>query len=246
VICSVSKMWLKKCADDSETANWIKSNTKECPKCQSTIEKNGGCNHMTCKKCKYEFCWVCMGNWTEHGNSWYSCNRYEEKDGSDARDAQSRSRASLERYLHYYNRWANHEQSARLSLDLYAKTEKKMEEMQVTSNLTWIEVQFARKAVDEIIKCRMTLKWTYAMAYYLEKGNMKQIFEDNQADLEKAVEDLSELLEMPIEPDTISTLRQKMTDKTVYVSKRNEIVLDDTAKGFAEGRWEWNAPVAAV
>lgn len=46
------------------------------------------------------FCWVCMGNWTEHGNSWYSCNRYEEKDGSDARDAQSRSRASLERYLH--------------------------------------------------------------------------------------------------------------------------------------------------
>ena len=43
VICCVSRMWLKKCADDSETANWIKSNTKECPKCQSTIEKNGGC-----------------------------------------------------------------------------------------------------------------------------------------------------------------------------------------------------------
>jgi ariadne-1 len=31
------------------------------------------------------------------------------------------------------------------------------------------------------------------------------------------VEDLSELLEMPIEPDTISALRQKMTDKTVRV-----------------------------
>ncbi len=61
VICPVAKMWLQKCRDDSETANWIKSNTKECSKCQSTIEKNGGCNHMTCKKCKYEFCWVCMG-----------------------------------------------------------------------------------------------------------------------------------------------------------------------------------------
>lgn len=35
------------------------------------------------------------------------------------------------------------------------------------------------------------------------------------SDLERAVEDLSELLEMPIEPETISTLRQKMTDKTV-------------------------------
>lgn len=46
VICSVAKMWLKKCHDDSETANWIKSNTKECSKCQSTIEKNGGCKYV--------------------------------------------------------------------------------------------------------------------------------------------------------------------------------------------------------
>ncbi|KIM83428.1 hypothetical protein PILCRDRAFT_783776 [Piloderma croceum F 1598] len=243
VICGVAKMWLKKCRDDSETANWIKSNTKECSKCQSTIEKNGGCNHMTCKKCKHEFCWVCMGPWIEHGTAWYSCNRYDEKDGVDARDAQSKSRASLERYLHYYNRWANHEQSAKLSIELYSKTEKKMEEMQITSDLTWIEVQFMKKAVDEVEKCRMTLKWTYAMAYYLDKGNEKELFEDNQRDLERAVEDLSELLESPIEAENIPTLRQKVTDKTVYVQKRNEIVLEDTANGFLEGRWQWNCSV---
>lgn len=55
-----------------------------------------------------------------------------------------------------------------------------MEEMQITSDLTWIEVQFAKKAVDEVEKCRMTLKWTYAMAYYLARGNEKELFEDNQ------------------------------------------------------------------
>ena len=198
---------------------------------------------MTCKKCKHEFCWVCMGPWSEHGSAWYSCNRYDEKAGVEARDAQSRSRASLERYLHYYNRWANHEQSAKLSVELYSKTEKKMEEMQLTSELTWIEVQFMRKAVDEVEKCRMTLKWTYAMAYYLAKGNEKELFEDNQRDLERAVEDLSELLESPIDPEAISMLRQKVTDRTVYVSKRNEIMLDDTAKGFQDGRWKWNVPV---
>lgn len=243
VICVIAKMWLKKCRDDSETANWIKSNTKECAQCQSTIEKNGGCNHMTCKKCKHEFCWVCMGPWSEHGTQWYSCNRYDEKGGVDARDAQSKSRASLERYLHYYNRWANHEQSAKLSVDLYSKTEKKMEDMQITSSLTWIEVQFMKKAVEVVDKCRQTLKWTYAMAYYLAKGNQKELFEDNQRDLEKAVEDLSELLEGPIDPDTIGVLRQKVTDKTVYVQNRNEIVLEDTAKGFLEGRWKWNIQV---
>ncbi|TFK22213.1 RING-5 domain-containing protein [Coprinopsis marcescibilis] len=243
VVCPVAKMWLKKCRDDSETANWIKSNTKECTNCQSTIEKNGGCNHMTCKKCKHEFCWVCMGPWSEHGTAWYSCNRYDEKAGQEARDSQSRSRASLERYLHYYNRWANHEQSAKLSVDLYAKTEKKMEEMQITSALTWIEVQFMKKAVEEVEKCRRTLKWTYAMAYYLAKGNEKELFEDNQRDLEKAVEDLSEILESPIEPENIPNIRQQVTNKTVYVQKRNEIVLEDTANGFLDGRWKWNATV---
>lgn len=43
-LCIIVKKWLQKCEDDSETANWIQANTKECPKCQATIEKNGGCN----------------------------------------------------------------------------------------------------------------------------------------------------------------------------------------------------------
>lgn len=99
-VCDVVRLWIRKCEDDSETANWIQANTKECPKCSSTIEKNGGCNHMTCRKCRYEWCWICAGPWTEHGNNWYNCNRYDEKSGTDARDTQAKSRASLERYLH--------------------------------------------------------------------------------------------------------------------------------------------------
>ncbi|OAQ25430.1 RING finger domain-containing protein [Linnemannia elongata AG-77] len=244
--CGLVKMWQKKCADDSETANWISANTKECGKCQSTIEKNGGCNHMTCRKCKYEFCWVCMGPWSEHGSSWYNCNRFEENSSSDARDQQAKSRASLERYLHYYNRFANHEQSAKLDRDLYMKTEKKMEEMQRTSELSWIEVQFLKKAVDVLTSCRMTLRWTYAFAYYLIKDNITELFEDNQRDLEVAVEALSELLEKPIEKEKIAELRQQVLNKTVYVASRREVVLDDTAKGLVEGRWKYFCEVPSI
>lgn len=238
-ICPIVKLWLQKCEDDSETANWISANTKECTKCHSTIEKNGGCNHMTCKKCKHEFCWVCTGVWADHGTAWYSCNRYEERD-EHGKDQQSKSRASLERYLHYYNRFANHEQSLRLDKELHAKTEKKMEEIQHASNLSWIEVQFLNKAVETLSVCRTTLKWTYAMAFYLEKNNFTALFEDNQRDLEQAVEDLSGLLESPIEADTIADLRQKVTDKTVYVHKRNEIMLEETARDYQDGRVFWN------
>lgn len=67
--CSCTQLaeWSLKCINESETANWILANTKKCPKCNTRIEKNQGCNHMNCKLCKYEFCWICMGSWADHG-----------------------------------------------------------------------------------------------------------------------------------------------------------------------------------
>lgn len=59
--CETMKKWLVKCADDSETANYITANTKDCPGCHICIEKSGGCNHMQCWKCKFHFCWMCLG-----------------------------------------------------------------------------------------------------------------------------------------------------------------------------------------
>jgi ariadne-1 len=231
--CSLVKKWLKKCEDDSETSNWISANTKECPKCNSTIEKNGGCNHMTCRKCKHEFCWMCMGLWSEHGTSWYNCNRFEEKSGSDARDAQAKSRHSLERYLHYYNRYANHEQSAKLDKDLYLKTEKKMTSLQSQSGMSWIEVQFLETASQALQQCRQTLKWTYAFAFYLARNNLTAIFEDNQKDLEIAVENLSQMFEKPI-PE-LAGVKVDILDKTAYCTKRRVILLSDTAENLKNG-----------
>ncbi len=96
VDCETVRTWLRKCDDDSETANWLSVNTQDCPQCHSTIEKNGGwyvrlrgkrvtcvtlaaltlaalhsqplSNHMTCKQCKHEYCWVCLGPWAKHDN----------------------------------------------------------------------------------------------------------------------------------------------------------------------------------
>lgn len=36
---------------------YLSQNTKKCPKCSLSIEKNEGCDHMTCDNCRYEFCW---------------------------------------------------------------------------------------------------------------------------------------------------------------------------------------------
>ena len=36
-----------------------RDNIKVCPHCGANIQKNQGCNHMTCRVCKTEFCYVC-------------------------------------------------------------------------------------------------------------------------------------------------------------------------------------------
>jgi len=41
----------------------FKSGIRACPSCRSFIEKNEGCQHMTCKSCNHEFCWECKANW---------------------------------------------------------------------------------------------------------------------------------------------------------------------------------------
>lgn len=70
----------------------------------------------------------------------YNCNRYDEDEARAARDAQERSRAALQRYLFYCNRYMNHMQSLRLEHKHYATVKEKMEEMQ-QHNMSWIEVK---------------------------------------------------------------------------------------------------------
>ena len=94
--CAMLKKWLKKCRDDSETANWIVANTKECPHCHTSVEKNGGCNRMTCMACKGEWCWICEEKWAGHK----TC--IPKKEGQNV----LASRAALEGYMLYFYRYA--------------------------------------------------------------------------------------------------------------------------------------------
>lgn len=42
------------CIESEDAANcyWLVTNCKSCPNCKSPIQKNEGCNHMKCYKCR--------------------------------------------------------------------------------------------------------------------------------------------------------------------------------------------------
>jgi hypothetical protein len=50
------------------TEQWLAQRTKNCPNCQSSIEKTSGCDHMTCSQCHFEFCWACLANYASIRN----------------------------------------------------------------------------------------------------------------------------------------------------------------------------------
>ncbi|KIJ23140.1 hypothetical protein M422DRAFT_39761, partial [Sphaerobolus stellatus SS14] len=162
VICALAKLWLKDAKDDSGSSSWIKANTKICPNCQNATEKNGGCNRIHCRSCDFQWCWMCEKNWNVHGYNG-TCNAYNEKSASETKDAQAMAAEKLEKWLFYYDRYNNHDLSAKLDKELYERTEQKIKEVQEASGLSWIQARFMQDAVDELTRCRITLKWSYAM-----------------------------------------------------------------------------------
>ncbi|KAF1767074.1 hypothetical protein GCK72_007032 [Caenorhabditis remanei] len=236
--CRLMKKWLKKCSDDSETSNWMNTNTKDCPKCSVPIEKNGGCNHMRCtnNKCKHEFCWLCMKAWQYHKENGYKCNIFDES----KEKSRSETRALLERWLFYYNRYMNHLQSLQLEEKLKVKVSAKEEELQKNSTMTWVDVQFLSKSVSALSECRRTLMYTYAFAFYLKKNNNSEIFESNQRDLEMATENISGYLERELETKDLKTLRQKVQDLSRYVDQRRKALLDHCEEGVENDFWDFS------
>lgn len=220
--CGTIKKWLTKCADDSETANYISAHTKDCPKCHICIEKNGGCNHMQCYSCRHDFCWMCLGDWKTHGSEYYECSRYKENPAIAQESAHAQAREALKKYLFYYERWENHARSLRLEEQTLEKIKSRIQEKVMANQGTWIDWQYLLDAAALLAKCRYTLQFTYPYAYFLESGPRKELFEYQQAQLEAEIENLSWKIER-----AETTQRGELENQMDVAEKRRTTLLKD-------------------
>ncbi|KAH0791995.1 IBR domain containing protein [Histomonas meleagridis] len=187
---------------DAVQGEWIYKNTKPCPKCKSRIEKNGGCNHMTCRKeaggCGYEFCWICGHDWKTHTGDAYSCNQYTDFDSDMDKQPQDKPELNLRRLGHYYARYVNHITSSKQEHKIREKiSENLMKRFSYNKNFVFDEAfELCSDAFRAIDTARSVLIWSYPHAFYMVPGSTElNLFEFVQRDVEKNIETVTFLIE---------------------------------------------------
>lgn len=53
------------------TTKYLEKRAKKCPGCSAPTVKTGGCDHIRCKSCRHEYCWLCLADYgpiNEEGN----------------------------------------------------------------------------------------------------------------------------------------------------------------------------------
>ena len=268
VDCAMRKKWVLKNSAESENLNWILANSKPCPKCKRPIEKNHGCMHMTCSVCKHEFCWLCLGAWGDHGErtgGFYACNKYEanRKDAKGREESRRRdfARASLERYMHYFERW-NANKSSGTQADKAWKqfVGPPLNVVSENTRTPVSQLKFVSEAWHQVIQCRRILMWTYAYGYYnfstdtkpKEKpkaptglARFKEFFEFLQGEAEHHLELLHSCIEVElqsfaeadcgqVDQDTFNQFRSKLTGLTKVTGDYFDKLVHELENGLEE------------
>ncbi|XP_026156130.1 ankyrin repeat and IBR domain-containing protein 1-like isoform X2 [Mastacembelus armatus] len=275
--CQMWKNWLQKVTEmkpeelagvseayeDAANCLWLLTNSKPCANCKSPIQKNEGCNHMQCAKCKYDFCWICLEEWKKHSSStggYYRCTRYEviqqleeqSKEMTVEAEKKHKSFQELDRFMHYYTRFKNHEHSYKLEQKLLKTAKEKMEQLSrafISREGTPPDTRFIEDGVSELLKTRRVLKCSYPYGFFLQQGStQKEIFELMQTDLEMVVEDLAQKVNRPY----LRTPCRKIISAARLVQQKRQEFLASVARGVAPndspepprrnypgGSWDW-------
>ena len=253
--CEMAKQWLEFTKDkgSGEDFIWIKENTKNCPKCQTPIQKNQGCNHMTCLKkaggCGYEFCWVCMGSWNSHVisslNSYYVCEKIREKNvqkedkkknlyipGRLKKLFEGKKITELERYIKYYKGWYNHYRNLEITDKIKERVIKFKKDLNEKKNILENDLHFLEDSLNTIIDCNRLLKYIFIFGYFLDDKANVSLFENNLEILQNQTDSLLELIELERLPSIIETSDEKLFKEMFLKYKDHALAMINSTKKF--------------
>uniref|UniRef100_A0A5S6QZ62 RBR-type E3 ubiquitin transferase n=1 Tax=Trichuris muris TaxID=70415 RepID=A0A5S6QZ62_TRIMR len=254
VECYLLKQWLAKCELETDSAHWIADNTRPCPRCNTNIEKAGGCNHMRCTQpfCQFEFCWTCQGPWEDHLDEFYVCKKAIQSDGTIANQAPkyfldamtyhfkpcAATRRFYEYSLHYRRLTLDDHRTKRLNRMI----ERNMVALMKMHNVRWIDTMVLEKMTETLKRCMRTVKYTIVFTYYLRPGVWARLTEAHEERLEDNCKRLLELLEVGCKElvgNGLLLWRQEVVHQRVNCLKFEKALLNFCREGYNENRWRF-------
>jgi len=168
---------------------------------------------MSCSQCRHEFCWLCGGDWRGHN----ACNSYKKGKPSAGEDDDAPSewtgteedkklskgelRKSLERWVHYHDRYLAHKNSGAFANKTLSQAYQRTIQLREIKNSNLQACLFLVESAKEIIACRNILSWSYVYAYYVaakDNNSQRLLFESHQEKLESFTDKLHEMIEKPL------------------------------------------------
>ncbi|KAF4655879.1 hypothetical protein FOL47_009251 [Perkinsus chesapeaki] len=227
-------MKAQRSAEDQESEGWVQSHTTKCIDCSAPILRSYGCNHMTCRQCGGEFCYMCGARWKP---SHYTCmgneNNNSERRGSTS-SVKSQQSAALSKLL-----------TSRLKADCirgYAQATEDLDEMVSTEQ--WgrlceaVEVEpttqalveetsdFCKSAQGVLARSFVVLYFTPASPGYMRTIRLLSSWTSS---LGKSLRLLTSLLKVDHEAVSSPERRREMMCIILAVKENKEIIAELTS-----------------
>jgi ariadne-1 len=159
--------------------------------------------HMVCESCKFEFCWLCLEEWSKHNSStggFYKCNIYVAKDDPD----KTKIEIDLQKYNFYSERFFEHLKAVQKSVTKKKIATEQFAKLCRNHNIS-DSGEFLQVALEGIIDTRRLLLYTFPLAYFADFSSPainKEIFAFQQGELEVHLERLERLTDYLLIRDT--------------------------------------------
>lgn len=213
---------------DKLNSDWKKHNTKSCPGCHIDIQKNQGCMHMTCAKCRHEFCWLCLGDWKTHGSNtggFFNCNNFKEE------KEKNEDQKTIKKLQFFYDRFYQHKKSLEVTEDKYRQLMIKLKPAsdsiiaKMNNFMMPGSLDFYLTGFKSILKARSFVVYTYPLAYFIKNETELSLFLQTQYMLEFALEKLDKFCEnVPLESLIIEDKKKGLYHSHDFPSKRQTLM----------------------